>query len=397
MFLLGGPDYKAERSIYAGYGELVMPFFRGFELQGAGRLEGYSDAGSSFNPMAGISWTPATAFAGNAAPQASKVLVRGTFTRAFRAPSLLQEHGATTALEGINDVTSDPATGDPVTAMTQTYRAVTTYGNPDLKPQSSNAITAGLEWAPVRGLHLQGDYWRFDYTDIIVKENAQQLVSADYMCLVQPETCNADIERDPTSGSPTRINAKFVNASSAVTDGIDLDLSYATDFGANAGTFSVGANGSYVLSYLIPTSQASAAMKKSPDVDCSGGTCNVAGLRNASDFVRPLPQLRATFPLTWTMNAHSAALIMHYISTYKDDENPAPMTNAYPDIGAWFSMDLQYSYTLDESQPYSTTFKVGVINLLDTKPPEVATGLGYDLLTHDPRGRMIYGRLIQEL
>ena len=127
-----------------------------------------------WSPMAGTSWTPATTFAGNAAPQASKVLVRGTFTRAdFRAPSLLQEHSGGTALEGINDVTSDPATGEMQTSgWTQTYRAVTTYGDPDLKPQSSNAITAGLEWAPVRGLHLQGDYWRFDYTDVIVKENA---------------------------------------------------------------------------------------------------------------------------------------------------------------------------------------------------------------------------------
>ena len=82
-----------------------MPFFPGFELQGAGRFENYSDAGSAFNPMVGMSWTPATTFGGADAPQASSVLLRGTYTTAFRAPSLLQEYGSTTALVGLYDVT----------------------------------------------------------------------------------------------------------------------------------------------------------------------------------------------------------------------------------------------------------------------------------------------------
>ena len=101
------------------------------------------------------------------------------------------------------------------------------------------------------------------------------------------------------------------------------------------------------------------------------------------------------------MDAHSAAIIGRVIGGYKDDENPAMTDNASPGHqAACFAIDLQYAFTLHESETpnkIATTFRVGVINLLDSLPPKVNTQLGYDVLTHDPRGRIIYGRLIQEL
>jgi iron complex outermembrane receptor protein len=39
---------------------------------------------------------------------------------------------------------------------------------------------------------------------------------------------------------------------------------------------------------------------------------------------------------------------------------------------------------------------VGVINLLDQDPPFVELLGGYDVYTHDPRGRTFYARLTQE-
>src|SRR5207247_956913 len=114
--------------------------------------ENYSDAGSALSPMAGLSWTPATTFQGDQASPASKVTVRGTYAQAFRAPSLIQEFGNLTELASIQNYTYVNGVLTPATAS---FRAVRTFGNPDLKPQKSNAITAGLEWRPVKGLSLQ--------------------------------------------------------------------------------------------------------------------------------------------------------------------------------------------------------------------------------------------------
>ncbi len=402
VFLVGGPDWEADRRIFAGYGELLLPFFEGFELQAAGRLENYDDVGSSLNPMLGVSWTPATTFMGAEAPQASRVRLRGTFSTAFRAPSLLQGDGAITELTEIFNYTAD-ADGQPVRAATGTYNAVRTFGNPNLTPQKSTTITGGLEWSPASGLLLEADYWNYNYADIIVKENAQQKVARDYLNQNDP-----DITRD--AGAPTRINVLFVNAEEVMTHGIDLGVSFRSDFGAQAGTFSAGASGSYVLAYEIPQSAVPTGQWDEEFSGCDepnlaptatsaeSSSCDVAGSRNINNFSRSLPRLRASIPLGWTLDGHTAAAITNVIGSYVDDfdSDLSAVGEDYRAIDAQVTFDLQYSYRLKETDHLATTFKVGVINLLDSDPPAVNTGYGYDSSTHDPRGRLLYGRLIQE-
>jgi iron complex outermembrane receptor protein len=300
----------------------------------------------------------------------------------------LQAYGSQTELAPINNVTAD-MNNMPVVAANQTFTAVRTQGNPDLKPQTATTFTAGLEWAPVKGLFLQGDYWNYKYEDIIVKQNAQQLVAADFL-----DKSNPQVHRG-VGGIPEQVDVRFINATSVLTHGIDLEAIYRTNFGAQAGTFSFGGSSSYTFAYYIP--RAEVALAGTPDVDCNKTRCNVAGSRNFANFARPIPRLRFNIPVSWTLDRHTATIIGHFISGYKDDQNPNAMSRALPDIKPWFTLDLQYQFKLQETNRLSTTFKVGISNVLDTLPPTVKTGFGYDTYTHDPRGRLIYGRLIQEL
>ena len=399
VFLIGGPDWGAERDIMAAYGELVMPFFEGFELQAAARFEDYEDVGSTVDPKIGMSWTPAETFAGAAASRASKVRLRGTYATSFRAPSLLQTQGAQTELREIFDISPDPM--DPAMrarATTGTFRAITTKGSPDLEPETSTAITAGLEWSPVEGLTIDGDYWRYDYEDIIVKENPQDLLDDDFACGVapalRPEGCNPGIRRDAT-GQALQIDTEFVNQRSLVADGIDFNVIYRSDFGGSAGTFSFGGGGAYILSFKIPQEATEQSYQDSPDSDCDGEECDVAGNRNFGNFSAPLPALRASFPLGWSMDGHTAGLTVRLIGGYTDDANPEA-DGTLPDVDSQMTLDLQYALRIDEGDNWATTVKVGVQNLLEADPPSVADNFGYDPLTHDPRGRLLYGRLIQE-
>jgi len=423
VFLVGGPDWQAKRQILAGYGELLMPFFQGFELQAAGRFESYDDAGQSFNPMLGISWTPATTFMGADASQVSKVRLRGTYATSFKAPSLLQGQGALTALQEI--FAYNEVMGAPTRAARSAYTAVRTFGNPDLKAQQSTAITAGFEWIPTKSLLLEADYWNYDYTDIIVREDAQQKIAADFM-----NHSNPDVRYDAVSGAPQRINVRFINAESVMTHGIDGGITFKTDFDAEAGVWSFGASGSYVLAYEIPQSSVAPTLWNESIAGCSApthptgdlvnnpvpksATCDVAGLLNTSNFARALPRLRATIPIGWSMDGHTVTVIGNFIGSYTDDfdSNPlAPVTmtdpttmvttvvtsnEEYRAIDAWLTLDLQYQLKIEETEDLSTTLKVGVINLLDSDPPAVNIGYGYDFTTHDPRGRMLYARLTQE-
>jgi iron complex outermembrane receptor protein len=217
------------------------------------------------------------------------------------------------------------------------------------------------------------------------------------------------IVRDPAAGIPTRINVSFLNAEEVLTHGIDLGLMFRSDFGGQAGTFSAGANASYVLAYEIPQSSVPAPLWDEDIASCDSpgavagtpppedASCDVAGLRNFNTFARSLPRLRAQFPLGWTMDGHTAAIISNLVGSYTDDaDSDATPGERYRPIHAQLTFDLQYAYRLKEGEHLATTFKVGVVNLLDTPPPYVNAGYGYDVLTHDPRGRLIYGRLIQE-
>jgi outer membrane receptor protein involved in Fe transport len=400
VFLVGGPDWQAERNIAAAYAELLFPFVRGFELQTAGRFENYDDAGSSADPMLGISWTPATTFAGPEATPVSKVRLRGTFSTAFRAPSLLQMHGAFTELSQIT------------TATSTVFTAIRSIGNPDLTPQKSTTLTGGFDWAPAKGLFVEADYWHYNYRELISKEPAQGKVNSDLMTMSNP-----DITWDPVTGIPTRVNVRFINADSVTTHGIDASVMFRSDFGAQAGTFSFGAGGSYVLGYYIPQSTVPSALWDEEFLSCdapaataatptmpgappsSDAECDVAGSRNIATIAKPLPRLRATVPVGWGLSGHNVSVNTNFVSGYRDDgdSNASLTVERYRGINALVTLDLQYSYKIDWDEHIATTFRLGVTNLLDTPPPNLAFGLGYDVYTHDPRGRMLYARLVQEL
>jgi iron complex outermembrane receptor protein len=346
--------------------------------------------------MAGVSWTPALTFIGDDAPMISQVRVRGTIATSFRAPSLLQTYGVQTALEPIYPYTTD-AMGNVSAAGSAVYNAVRTYGNPALKPQTATAITAGLEWEPVPALRFIGDSWHYDYSDYIVKESAQQIVAADADCNVTPDTCDPRITRDP-AGSPTRIDARFVNAASVKTHGIDAALTYRSNFGAQAGMFSFGLSGTYVLSFDIPESQVIPSLRDEKFISCNGTSCDVAGLRNGVNFARSIPRLRSTMSVGWMLGAHMANITGHFISSYRDDADVDPGPGEqYNTIDAFVSLDLQYGFRIDEGDGTSTTFRIGVTNLFDTPPPFVKANFGYDPTIHDPRGRVLYAHLTQEL
>jgi outer membrane receptor protein involved in Fe transport len=101
---------------------------------------------------------------------------------------------------------------------------------------------------------------------------------------------------------------------------------------------------------------------------------------------------------------------MRYVGSYTDDSETtiekyglaqrlaaprAPGTLAFEEgetIDAWAVFDFSYGLEFGD-EGWKTGLTVGVINLLDTPPPEAESALGYDMLVHDPRGRTLYARL----
>ena len=54
LSVLGASSSEGSRTIQAGYAELSIPVFKGFEASLAGRYDHYSDFGSTTNPKVGL-------------------------------------------------------------------------------------------------------------------------------------------------------------------------------------------------------------------------------------------------------------------------------------------------------------------------------------------------------
>lgn len=360
---------ETTRGVWAGYAEAVVPLVDTLELQVAVRHENYEgDAGETTDPKVALSWSPLDA-----------LTVRGSYGTSFRAPSLFQ-----TNVGGQSEtvIAFDPFGGIAASstcdlgAPSVAFPAGTAVGNEDLKPESAENVNAGFVARPTSGLRVSFDYWRFDYDDIIVKENVQQIINND--CLDDGIANDPRITRGP-GGQIRSVEVEFVNASSLVTDGFDIGVAY--DFDAkSAGAFALDARATYINQYAFRLTE-------------DGAETDGAGSRNFRNPFRSTPEWRGNASLFWSLGGHDFGATVRYIDSYADDN----ASNVQ--IDSQTTLDLQYGYNFGGlfGEDRETRLTVGAINATNQDPP-VASGIAtFDTTVHDPRGRLIYVRLRQSL
>jgi outer membrane receptor protein involved in Fe transport len=237
--------------------------------------------------------------------------------------------------------------------------------------------------------------------------------------------------RDPTTNLVSTILTKSINVDGEwITNGIDFGAMLTFHGGQfdgsedDWGRISLGAQGTYTMTFDIPRHQAAnrtittattptvMTMALPPagcdnsgvdvsDMDLTNNgnptdSCDVTGNRNANNAALPVPVWRVNFPLVYTIHGHSATAIGHYTSGLDDDVEPN-LDGSFDEIPGYFTLDLQYGYTLEEIIGEKLTLRVGMYNVLDQEPPRV-NGLAsaFEPGVHDPRGRMMYAKLSAE-
>jgi outer membrane receptor protein involved in Fe transport len=222
------------------------------------------------------------------------------------------------------------------------------------------------------------------------------------------------------TGSIARVLTKQINIPGhVVTDGIDFSAFFVLSNGTFGGggpesewhKLSFGAIGTYVLTFDFPRSEAAPRNIPAgpnnmppahalPPAHCTGNdptdSCSALGMRNFNNLWPAFPRWKVNFPVTWTYLGHAASFITHYVSSVEDDVEPN-LDGSFDTVAAWITFDVMYSYTLKDMIGKELTFRVGVYNIADSPPPSV-NGLttSYELTLHDPRGRMVYGKLIAQ-
>ena len=357
LFLTGNPDFGDDRDVEAVFVELALPFTEALNLQLAGRYESYGDGVDSTDPKATLLWRPTLDFS-----------VRASVGTSFRAPSLFQAFGTQTTLGEL----IDPNVGSPQ------FFPVRTRPNPSgtpLSPEEADVFNLGVSFSPGEAWEVGIDYWSFDYTNVIIEQNAQALLNAAAQGNAQ---ARAQVIRDPASGLLLRVDSFYANASSLETDGLDLRVSRDLDL-RGGGMLTVGADATFIASYDLQDPQA--------------GAIDGAGRRNFANFGTSTPEWKANAFVAWQTERHAINAFVRYIDSYVDDEVDLGQGAAFfRPIDSQVTVDAQYTLTLRAERAPKLTF--GAINLTDEDPPSVRTSGGYDSKVHDPRGRMLYAKAL---
>ena len=206
--------------------ELDAPVFKQLDINGSGRFDHYSTGFSHFSPKIGVKFTPIRQLA-----------FRATYSRGFRVPSFAEtaQLPSTSYQEDAPPYASaftqahllvDGKTPDAYAASFEL--GSTTAGNPNLKPEISRNVTAGIVAQPARWFSLTADYYNIVKKGIIIGQptgialtdyfNGQPIPPGITLVLDAPDPLHPN-----APARPLYINSSYVNGDSLSTSGVDIE------------------------------------------------------------------------------------------------------------------------------------------------------------------------------
>ncbi len=429
-------DSFNQRDVWAIFGELAVPLFDtdsfgNAELSLAGRYEDYGSGQNTFDPKIGLLWKLFD----------DSLSLRGSWGTSFVAPSLDQLFGPPGSfLRNTTDPLLISAFGTAPTIFVTTEN----NSNPNLVPETAETWNFGVSWEAIENLILTADYYSFDFTDRLVLLAGQDNLNRnalDFLLSGRDPTSEADVldwianeetivRRLADGTTPGFISGSWQNASAIKTKGMDFGVSYlfdAEDIGlGDIGTFSFNAQASWIHSYDFQLSSAdiSAFDVTDPDdpirilfpneANIPALSSDRAGDRNdPTTAIPPLPEWRINANVTWNRGPHTVNLGMRFVDNVKDDAIFSTLVAPDGTVGlnqdalgpnqivpSHTELDLAYTFAWEEGvfgDDRQTIITIGSLNILDNDPPAFNTLGGIESFLHDPRGRMVYARVQQDL
>lgn len=389
------------RERYYVFGEAFLPIIAPqqdipgvnlLEVTGALRFTDYSDFGSDVSPRIGVLWSPVDG-----------INFRGTYSQAFRAPSLRSLGRETTfflfrpADFGFPDLFSDD--------NSSVYLFTSNGDFPGIGPETSTSYTAGfdIERTGIEGLSVSGTYFNIDYVDRLGAPD-----STGFALFLDPDSfptvVNASPSREDVVGltengmgrviinttgiDDTDVDAIFAittvafdnrvqNIASSKVSGFDLGFDYTRE--TVGGDFNLGGQMTFLFESSITP---------------------VVGAPIIDELNRPAQPI--DFKLRsyagFTRGGFAGQLSLNYIDSYSD-----PFQALEVDIESWTTVDLNLSYIFTSENNFgilnNTIVSLTVQNLFDQDPPFLGLSnvtniglnepVGFDPVNANPLGRFI--------
>jgi iron complex outermembrane receptor protein len=367
-FYLGGMNATYGRDSRAAFTEARIPIFGPrpnanvgdrLTLSLAARYDSFSDFGDKVTPQFGGEWRPLNA-----------LLLRATFARAFKAPSLYELYSPVVSTPGL--FVTDPERGNQGETVNGVFG-----GNPELRPETGKSHTAGFVYSLDTPLiaRFEVSYWSIEESNSIQSLPSETIID-------NPQIFGAYIVRAPTQngviGPITTLYDTEVNFGNIQVSGIDYHASAKFDTGI--GKIEPSLSLTETLSYLTALTPQVAATNRDSAANDDGNWA---------------PRWKGSLKTSWTRQSLSMALTGRYIGRYQDYDT----TN---EIGNFWLFDANLRYSIPASFLHTTDprhhayVEIGGVNILNRLPQSSNFGYGqegYDPLEGDIRGRFLYARL----
>ncbi len=370
-----------------------MKFARSLNLETGYRYSSYSTGFETNTYKFGVDWAPV-----------QDVRVRGTFSRAVRAPNIVELYSVQeVAIDGSTDPCAGAAVNGKVQGNTEAQCAQTGVtaaqfgkiaanpanqyngllgGNPDLKPETALTTTIGLEFTPtfLPDFRANIDYFNIDVENVIETIGADTILKE---CVTADLFCNL-IHRNTIGslwlGLSGYVTDSLANVGKLQTRGVDVDLSYKFDIG-RLGKLNFNVVGTYLDLYQITP----IANNGSTTYNCAGlyGTACSSTTAGAGT---PVFRWRDTFRTTWSTPWYGldVSLAWRFFSAVKLEQlsqNPnisAPSGQTIANGGvsntdAFVPSVSYFDLTASMKVGSHVTARLGVNNIFDRAPPVIGT------------------------
>ncbi len=322
------------RNSQAAYVDVAMMPVAGLKLDIAGRYEHYSDFGSKFIYKGTTRYDFSDAFA-----------LRGTFSTGFRAPTLAESFYSATNVSPTSAFVQLPANS----------AAAKLLGFANLKPEKSTNYSIGTVIRPAARLTITLDAYQVKIRDRILGTGSIYGSGGANNFPIVTEAIRANGNVLDATVNQTGINI-FTNGADTRTRGVDLVVSYVTDF-ADYGKVNWTLSGNYNETKALNLNAAPTTLGNIPLFDLEAQSY----LETAS------PKTKVIGSIFYALDRFGATLRGTLYGK----------TTAYlsPDGGSYYKQTIGTAFIGDVELNYDLTrdlkLSVGANNVFNKRPPNV--------------------------
>lgn len=388
------PDSRGSRDVISLFAELQIPVLENLDVQVALRHEKFSDLDSDATVgKVAFGWRPL-----------EQVLVRGSWSEAFRAPNLVTVNEGTVARSNTRTdwaceyANGFAAVGSELDCEYGVQRIA--QGSNALIPETSENTSIGLVLDPIEGLTITADYWQITKDDTIGLFGEENHIALDLFYRLQAgasdcsQAFNAQVVREAATqdqidaytaaglcpaGDVVRVDDVYVNLDTRELEGYDIGVYY--DLDTSLGAFSFSYNGSFLEKYEQVASGPSLDLVNAVQ---AGDLPSGVGIDGFADLIGKdgNQDERHSARLSWRQGAFGAALGAYRIGQfYQGTPNVK--------IAAMTTYDLTADYRFDVADT-GARIRLGVKNLTDERAPLADRYFGYFADAHNDYGRYMY-------